>query len=118
MNYGDKHEEEDERKEDFGMAKVFTIFSLIGSFKVDPDIISNEYEYYLFFLEEVIGVAVEHLEQAIKSDVYRFWLPMYSLASLLYCIICIFVANYISWSMVRPINALTRRIYRSIHSIR
>lgn len=54
--------EEDERNQDLGMAKVFTIFSLIGSFKVDPDIISNEYEYYLFFLEEVIGVAVGNLE--------------------------------------------------------
>ena len=72
----------------------------------------------MFFLEEVVEEAVRHLEEAIKSDVYRFWLPMYTLASLLYCIICIMVVNYISWSMIRPINALTRRIYRSIHGIR
>ena len=37
---------------------------------------------------------------------------------IVYALICHFFINYISWTMIRPINGLTRRIYKTIHRIK
>lgn len=61
---------------------------------------------------------IQALELTFKQSIFTKWLPLFLLWCGVYILFCYLVIRYISRQMLRPINTLTRRIYRTVMSIR
>ena len=97
---------------------MFTLFQELDAHMLDPNIVCNGYEYYLFFSLEQITSIIEQVEFSITFHVLVYWLPMYSFASILYFFICLTFVTIISKAMTAPFNDLTIRIKRGVIGIR
>lgn len=87
-------------------------------FDYRPDIVKTTYEYYLFFKEADIAESTIELEQLFFAQIFKLWLPIFIVWSCVYILVCYLVIHFISHRMLQPINKLTKRIHKSVISLR
>ena len=98
--------------------QVFYLYSEMMAFQNKPSIHPNLYQFYIFFANDKIVNMIFALEEDLKQAIYTKWLPFFIFWSGVYILFCYLIIRYVSWQILRPINTLTRRIYKIVMSVR
>ena len=76
------------------------------------------YEYYIFFPDNEIVIAVNSLRSFFAKEALQLWFPFFFVFSALQLFMSFVLISRISRGMVRPIKSLRKRIIKSVNGIR